>query len=258
MRAVMAIRWTVAEWGRCYFWTFTYKEPVWFEEIAEVWKAEYKLLYQAFKRRYKLDRFGGIRVFEMHPGVDGGPSHGLHTHVLTPYYWDVNFIRAVVGRFGRLDVQARKSRSAEEAAAYASWYLGKYRHLSEFKLPKGTRVWAYFGNCPGKTRCKDVEVRSATVVVYQYLRSVDSGNPAFASESRKRKAWRLLRQARKILGDPVNLRKVLPGYVVAEVLEYLKFPEEEMATGPEERELYTPFEVDPESGQVRRRDNLPF
>lgn len=79
----------------------------------------------------------GVRVFEIHPG-----GHGLHVHLVTPFWYWVDDIRRITSRYrwGRINVKPIPS----VASGYVSKYIGK-QTTKDFPELKGLRLWAKIG-----------------------------------------------------------------------------------------------------------------
>lgn len=118
-------------------WTFTFAEVLSIKDTRKRWNHFLTLL----KRRWP--KLCGLRVFELHK------SHGLHVHLVTNRWIDVNEARTLAKRagWGRIHVL----RVPAERIAY----LGKY--LSKDRPPcfKRWRLWAGFGEWAW-TKVKDV------------------------------------------------------------------------------------------------------
>lgn len=118
----MALEWnlqlltmTMGEGDRLCFWTFTVPALLHPKEVACMWRDCARELVRSLG-------FFGVRVFELHPF-----GHGLHVHVCTTRYFDVNKVRAIAERFGwgRLHVECWDTTSLESACKYMSKYVGK-------------------------------------------------------------------------------------------------------------------------------------
>lgn len=151
--------------GKLKLWTFSMEEAV----DVGVMRRQWNNLLRNLRRAYP--NLKGLRVYEMHPGESAdapeGMCHGLHAHAITPQWWDVNVLRAFLGRmrdclFGRIHVMPTHSKKA--------WrYLVKY--LSKYKRPpclKGWRLWAHIGNWE-HTKCKDLVLDSRVSRVWVFL-----------------------------------------------------------------------------------------
>lgn len=145
---------------RSYLWTFTQREAIDYEAFRKAWNRLLTYLKRA------LPEWGGIRVYEVHPGPGcGAPegfSHGLHAHVLCNSFFDVRIVRAVANKagWGRVHV-AKASKGKGE-------YLAKYLDKKRPPALKGWRLWAPFGNID-RTRVSDVEVDSFYARVWRWL-----------------------------------------------------------------------------------------
>ena len=103
----------------------------------------------------------GIGVFELHE------KHGLHVHLLTNRFIDVNAARMISEKagWGRIHVM----RMPAEHAGYVGKYLSKEHH----KVLKRWRLWAAFGKGWEPTKVKDV--LKNTRCLAEYLRPAKSG-----------------------------------------------------------------------------------
>jgi len=104
--------------------------------------------------RQRWEQMCGMRVFEMHE------FHGLHVHLVTNRFLDVNEARAMAQQagWGRIDVK----RIPIERAAYLAKYLSKERP----PCLKGWRLWAGFGEWEW-TRIKDLITQSRIATIYR-------------------------------------------------------------------------------------------
>lgn len=151
IKSKLACEWSVEGYAkneidngrRVAFWTITTKEA---ESVATVsyW---WKVLNERMKYEYG-SMWGGIRVYEMHPGdSDGNHSHGLHIHFITSMFIPIRKMLGIcesIG-FGRVGVEVVQN--IEGVKAYLSKYLAKSQKDSEQRVPclKGMRLWACFG-----------------------------------------------------------------------------------------------------------------
>lgn len=142
----------LAERGRLYFWTFTFKEKLDITETRKRWNH----LLTLMKRQWP--KMCGLRVFELHE------CHGLHVHLLTDRFIDVNTARTLASRagWGRIHVK--------QIPASKAGYLGKY--LSKERPPcfKRWRLWAAFGKDWTATKVGNLEKRSAVSTVYRHFK----------------------------------------------------------------------------------------
>lgn len=128
--------------GRLFFWTFTFKEVLSIKETRSRWNHFLTLL----KRRWP--KMSGLRVFEMHE------EHGLHVHLLTDRFLDVNEARKLAARAGWGRIHVMRIPAAK--AGYLAKYLSKERE----PCLKGWRLWAGFGKNWEWVKVKHVEVDS--------------------------------------------------------------------------------------------------
>lgn len=136
-----------------YMWTFTLQ---WTAPIPEACRS-----WSQLARRLAEYGFRGIRVFELHPGVDGR-SHGLHVHTVSPGYYHVRDIRAICSLFGWSCHVGRIRKTA--------LYVAKYLHKTvRAECLAGRRLWAAVGMPKRKgddvpkgsaTRVRDLELHS--------------------------------------------------------------------------------------------------
>lgn len=111
-----------------YMWTFTFKEALDVKDTRKRWNHLLTLLKAEFAN------LCGLRVFEVHE------FHGLHVHLVTNRFLDVNKARLLAEQagWGRIHVK----RIPIEHAGYLAKYLSKERP----PCLKRWRLWAGFGN----------------------------------------------------------------------------------------------------------------
>jgi hypothetical protein len=121
-----------------FMWTFTFKDVLAVKETRKRWNHLLTLLLRTWPN------LQGLRVFELHQ------EHGLHVHLLTNQFIEVNQARqlALQAGWGRIHVR----RAASEQAGYIAKYLSKERP----DCLKGWRLWAGFGGGWEWTKVKDV------------------------------------------------------------------------------------------------------
>ena len=121
-----------------YLWTFTFKEVLSVKETRKKWNYLLTLLLRTWPQ------LQGLRVFELHK------EHGLHVHVLTNSFIDVNTARELAEKagWGRIHV----TRMPSEHAGYVGKYLSKARP----DCLKRWRLWAAFGKDWEATKVKDI------------------------------------------------------------------------------------------------------
>ena len=131
-----------------FMWTLTFKEVLDIKDTRKKWN----YLLTLIKRRWS--ELCGLRVFEMHK------MHGLHVHLVTNRFIDVNVVRALAIKagWGRVHVM----RIPAEKAAYLAKYLSKERA----ECLKGWRLWAGFGKWEW-TKVKDVLLDSPFSNIYR-------------------------------------------------------------------------------------------
>ena len=140
--------------SRLYLWTFTFAEVLPIKETRKRWNH----LLTLIRRRWP--RMCGLRVFELHPG-----GHGLHVHMITIRFIDVNECRIMAKRagWGRIHV--------ERIPAGQVGYVAKYLDKERPPCFKRWRLWAAVGTEWTPTRVKDVERISMATKVYAACRA---------------------------------------------------------------------------------------
>ena len=121
-----------------YLWTFTFAELLGVKETRKRWNHLLTLLLRAWPN------LQGLRVFELHK------EHGLHVHLVTNQFIDVNRARELAAQagWGRIHV----ARMPSEHAGYLAKYLSKERPECLVRW----RLWAGFGGSWEWTKVKDV------------------------------------------------------------------------------------------------------
>ncbi len=121
-----------------YLWTFTFKDLLAVKETRKRWNHLLTLLLRTWPN------LQGLRVFELHE------EHGLHVHLLTNQFVDVNRARELASRagWGRIHVVRMPSEHAG--------YLGKYLSKERPECLHRWRLWAGFGAGWEWTKVKDV------------------------------------------------------------------------------------------------------
>jgi hypothetical protein len=135
---------------RLYLWTFTFKELLAVKETRKRWNHLLTLLLREWPS------VQGLRVFELHP-----EGHGLHVHLVTNRFIDVNHARklAIRAGWGRIHVR----RMPSEHSGYLAKYLSKERPECLYRW----RLWAGFGKNWEWTKVKDVIRETLFSRVYQ-------------------------------------------------------------------------------------------
>lgn len=130
-----------------YLWTFTFAEVLSIKDTRKRWNHLLTLL------RRRWPGLCGLRVFEMHE------CHGLHVHLVTNRFIDVNEARklSLKAGWGRIHVM----RIPIQKAAYLAKYLSKERE----PCLKGWRLWAGFGSWDW-TRVKDIVFETPRRTIY--------------------------------------------------------------------------------------------
>ena len=148
-------------------WTFTFATVLDVKATRKKWNHLLTLL----KRRWP--KLAGLRVFELHK------NHGLHVHLVTNRWIDVNVARelAFLSGWGRIHVM----RIPPERASYLAKYLSKDRP----ECLKGWRIWAGFGDWDW-TKVKDVVFDSLFCRIYRACKEAFSwtGNKNFRDRMR--------------------------------------------------------------------------
>lgn len=132
-----------------FFWTFTFKDLLGVKDTRKRWNHLLTLLLR------RWPNLQGLRVFELHQ------EHGLHVHLLTNQFLDVNEARQLAEQagWGRIHVK----RTAVEKGSYLAKYLSKERP----ECLKRWRLWAGFGAGWEWTKVKDVIRETLFSRVYQ-------------------------------------------------------------------------------------------
>ncbi len=136
-----------------YMWTFTFKEVLDIKDTRKRWNH----LLTLIKRTWP--DLCGLRVFELHE------NHGLHVHMITNRFVDVNACRklALQSGWGRIHVQ----RIPSERAKYLAKYLGKDRE----PCMKRWRLWAGFGEWE-RTLVSNIELDSPRARIYRNMKEI--------------------------------------------------------------------------------------
>lgn len=131
-----------------YMWTFTFREVLNVKDTRARWNHLLTLL------RRRWPSLCGLRVFELHE------SHGLHVHLVTNRWIDVNEARRLAAQAGWGRIHAM--RIPVERAVYLAKYLSKERP----ECFKQWRLWAGFGEWDW-TRVKDLLFDSRISRIYR-------------------------------------------------------------------------------------------
>ncbi len=131
-----------------FMWTFTFKDVLDIKDTRKKWNYLLTLL------KRKWPNLCGLRVFELHK------THGLHVHLVTNRWLDVNEARNLAAKagWGRIHVV----RIAADRAAY----LGKYLTKDRPECFRHWRLWAGFGGWEW-TKVKDVVFESLFSQIYR-------------------------------------------------------------------------------------------
>jgi len=147
--------------GRLYLWTFTTRESQAYKRTRDGWNKFLTYLKREFPS------LSGIRVFEVHPGV-GEWSHGVHIHLVTDSFLDVNRVRITAKLAGWGRVHVSRVKRSEAVAHYLAKYLTKEKRVPGLK---GWRLWATFGGIQ-KTKVSDIECHSFQASCMRWLYSL--------------------------------------------------------------------------------------
>jgi len=134
---------------RLYLWTFTFKELLAVKETRKRWNHLLTLLLRQWPN------LQGLRIFELHQ------EHGLHVHLVTNQFIDVNRARelATQAGWGRIHVTPMPS----EHSAYLATYLSKERPECLYRW----RLWAGFGKGWEWSKVNDVVRETLFSRIYQ-------------------------------------------------------------------------------------------
>jgi len=132
----------------CYLWTVTAPEVIPDSWFARAHANFLRNVNDAARAHYFRKDWGGVRVFEPHPG-----GHGLHSHLVLAGYMEWYKMADCAQRagLGRINVHPDK------VSPGAATYLAKY--LTKSEKPVGVRSWACVGAWSGEL-CKDIEYDS--------------------------------------------------------------------------------------------------
>jgi hypothetical protein len=132
-----------------YLWTFTFAELLGVKDTRKRWNHLLTLLMR------RWPNLQGLRVFEMHK------DHGLHVHLITNQFIDVNCARELAHQagWGRIHV----ARMPSEHAGYLAKYLSKERP----ECLRRWRLWAGFGAGWQPTKVQDVIRETLFSRIYQ-------------------------------------------------------------------------------------------
>ena len=132
-----------------YLWTFTFKELLAVKETRKRWNHLLTLLLRTWPQ------LQGLRVFELHE------QHGLHVHLITNQFIDVNRARKLSQQagWGRIHV----TRMPSGHASYLAKYLSKERPQCLYRW----RLWAGFGSGWEWTKVKDIICETLFSRIYQ-------------------------------------------------------------------------------------------
>ena len=134
---------------RLFLWTFTFKDFLPLKETRKRWNHLLTLLLRTWPE------LQGLRVFELHE------EHGLHVHLITNRFVDVNRARGLATQagWGRIHV----ARMPSDHAGYLAKYLSKDRPECLYRW----QLWAGFGKGWEWTKVKDVIRETLFSRVYQ-------------------------------------------------------------------------------------------
>lgn len=134
---------------KLYLWTFTFADVLAVKDTRKKWNHLLTLLLLTWPD------LCGIRVFELHK------EHGLHVHLVTNQFIDVNKARELAQQagWGRIHVTPMP-------AAHVG-YLAKYLSKERPACLKHWRLWAAFGEGWEPAQCKDIEKQSLFSKIYR-------------------------------------------------------------------------------------------
>jgi len=147
--------------GKLYLWTFTRRHAEPYLETRGQWN---KLLTY-LKREFPA--LSGVRVFEVHPGQDGG-SHGVHVHLATNAFLDVNLVRKIAKLAGWGRVHVARVKNVGAVGHYLAKYLVKEKRIGPLK---GWRLWSAFGQ-EVRHRVSDIQCSSFHASCMRWLHSL--------------------------------------------------------------------------------------
>ena len=134
---------------KLYLWTFTFADLLPVKDTRKRWNHLLTLLLLTWPD------LRGIRVFELHK------EHGLHVHLVTNQFIDVNKARELAQQagWGRIHVTPMPA----EHVGYLAKYLSKERP----ECLKRWRLWDTFGQGWNPTKVKDVEKQTLLSIIYR-------------------------------------------------------------------------------------------
>ena len=140
---------TLGKDNRLFMWTFTFKDLLGVKDTRKKWNYLLTLLLRAWPM------LRGLRGFELHK------EHGLHVHLVTNSFIDVNRARALAEKagWGRIHVK----RIPAERVSYLAKYLSKER----VECLKRWRLWAALGGGWDPTLVKVVVSNSVFSRIYR-------------------------------------------------------------------------------------------
>jgi hypothetical protein len=140
---------TLGKDDRLFMWTFTFKDVLNVKDTRKKWNYLLTLLLRAWPM------LQGVRVFELHE------EHGLHVHLVTNSFIDVNHARVLAEKagWGRIHVK--------RIPAGRVGYLAKYLSKERPECLKRWRLWAGFGKSWEWTKVNDVVSESAFSQIYR-------------------------------------------------------------------------------------------
>jgi hypothetical protein len=132
-----------------YMWTFTLAELLSIKATRKRWNHFLTLLLRTWPE------LQGVRVFELHE------EHGLHVHLATNRFIDVNVVRDLAEKagWGRIHVMPMPPEHVE--------YLAKYLAKDRPDCFKRWRLWAAFGKTWEPTKVKDVSKDTLFSKIYR-------------------------------------------------------------------------------------------
>lgn len=145
---------------KLYMWTFTFAELLAVKETRKKWNHLRTLLLQTWPE------LRGLRVFELHK------EHGLHVHLVTNQFIDVNQARILAEQagWGRIHVTPMPA----EHVGYLAKYLSKKRP----ECLKRWRLWDSFGEGGTPPRSRTWKSKACSVRFTAHARNGRDGKGA--------------------------------------------------------------------------------
>lgn len=227
------------------FWTFTFVEAHDADQVSSPWRAAMREL------KRKIPNFGGVRVYEMHPG-----GHGVHIHAIIPSYIRVELVRAIMQKFGfgRIHVVALNG-NAEQIGRYLAKYFSKAKRRVEFFRK---RLWACFGAYDG-VKVKDVVIRTHFTEWFKKMRALkdiseDECAHALTKFMRYRDNQKIYRSER--LNEEEKYDRWRKIRITVDFRNMYRSHFRFMCACKAIWDLYRPFVIEPEAHEYNSQSNL--